>query len=132
MRLSSVLTMAVSLLMSSTASAQPGPNDAKVEWDATFPKKVGADLQMKGTVTFANGWSSANGSVVITNAPSDGGLAQIHIVPIVNGKWSLDLPLNGFPNPKRNYDITPSIQAWKGPGTQVYPVTGARQTMELP
>jgi hypothetical protein len=105
----------------------------KVEWGAGFPKKEGGKLKMKGKVTFANGWSSANGSVSITIAPTAGGVVVYKLVQIgQNGAWEAEIDLNTFPMPKKDYDITPSVQAWKGQGTPVYPVTGPRKTMELP
>jgi hypothetical protein len=51
---------------------------------------------------------------------------------ITNGVWEVELDLTQFPNPKRDYDIVPAINAWKGQGTQVYTVYGVRETRELP
>lgn len=113
-------------------SAPPGANDAKVEWDANYPKKENGKLKMKGTVTFAGGWSSSDGMVTITITPTAGGLASATLVTITNGVWEAEVNLTDFPNPKRDYDIVPNINAWKGPGTMVYTVNGARKTMELP
>ena len=38
---------------------------------------------------------------------------------------------NTFPMPKQDYDITPSVQAWEGQGTPVYPVPGPVKKIDL-
>ena len=128
---------ALFLLLGRTAAfgQPPGAGDVKVEWDAgppAYPKKVGTDLKLKGTVTYANGWSSVDGKVNVTIVPTNGGSVMFYILtPDANGVWAVDIPLANFPSPpKRNYDITPSVQAKKG--VQVASVTGPRKTMELP
>lgn len=146
MRITSMLATFTSLLLVSATLAQPvpppppppppappGPTDVKIEWDAGFPKKEGGKLKMKGKVTFANGWSSADGKLYITIAPTAGGTVIARIKNIAqNGTWEDEIDLNTFPMPKRDYDITPSVQAWKNNAPPAYPVTGPRKTMELP
>jgi hypothetical protein len=146
MRITSMLATFTSMLLVSMTLAQPdpgpppppppgppGPADVKVEWEAGYPKKEDGKLKLKGKVTFANGWSSANGKLFITIAPTAGGLVIARIKNIAeNGTWEDEIDLSTFPMPKQDYDITPSVQAWKGQGTMAYAVTGPRKTMELP
>ena len=114
-------------------AAGPAPGDVVLTW-TTAPKKVAPNLTMAGKVEFKNGWSSANGGkVVVTITPTGGGGVVFSVATLAaDGTWSVNVPLNTFPNPAKDYDIIASVQAWTGNGTTAYPVAGDRKTLSLP
>ena len=133
MRAIGLAALMILLTTQDTAQAAgPAAGDVVLTW-TTAPKKVAPNLTMAGKVVFKNGWSSANGVVSVTIAPTAGGAVGAYMAQLAaDGTWSLNVALINFPNPAKDYDITASVQAWTGAGTTAYPVAGERKTLSLP
>lgn len=113
--------------------APPGAGDVKITWDMGYPKKANGKLKLKGKAEFKNGWSSQDGNVSVVISPTGGGVPLAGIATIGNGGvWELEFDLTDFGDGKQDWDIVPSVNAWKGTGTPVVTVHGPRKTMELP
>jgi hypothetical protein len=132
--LTAALLMLVHSADAGTGFAPPEKVDVKVVWEKGYPKHgKDGELLIKGKVVLGEGWSSADGKVLIWVFPTEGGLIRERTIELGKGEaWEAKIDVSMLPSQRQNYQIRAAVEVWKGRGTKPTTIVAPQTTLDLP